>query len=104
MAIHITTPENSRIIKYEINNLGALKIDAIPPKLNVDTLNLETVKNQIVKAPDLKPADYQSILASILIGNREKATEVLNIQYVNPPKATGKPVRFDISTRSILKF
>jgi hypothetical protein len=104
MAIHITTPENSRIIKFEINNLGALKIDALSPQLNVDSLNLETIKSQIVKVPDLKPADYQSVLASLIIGNREKATEVLNIQYINPPKATGKPVRFEVGSRNIIKF
>lgn len=104
MAIHITTPENSRIIKFEINNLGALKIDALSPQLNVDTLNLESIKSQIVKVPDLKPADYQSVLASLIIGNREKATEVLNIQYINPPKATGKPVRFEVGSRNIIKF
>lgn len=104
MAIHITTPENSRIIKFEINNLGALKIDALSPQLNVDVLNLESIKSQIVKVPDLKPADYQSVLASLIIGNREKATEVLNIQYINPPKATGKPVRFEVSSRNIIKF
>jgi len=104
MAIHITTPENSRIIKFEINNLGALKIDALSPQLNVDALNLETIKSQIVKVPDLKPTDYQSVLASLIIGNREKATEVLNIQYINPPKATGKPVRFEVGSRNIIKF
>ena len=101
MAIHITTPENSRIIKFEINNMGALKIDAISPQLNVDKLNLETIKGQTLKAPDLKPADYQSILSSIVIGSNDK---VLNIQYVNPPKVLKKPAKFEVSTRTIIKF
>jgi hypothetical protein len=103
MAIHITTPDNSRIIKFEISPLGVLKIESINPSLNVDTLDLISAQSQIVKT-DLKPIDYHSILASLIIGNREKATEVLNIQYINPPKATGKPSRFEIGVASLLKF
>jgi len=103
MAIHITTPDNSRTIRFEISPLGVLKIESINPSLNIDKLDLISVRGQIVKS-DLKPADYQSVLASLIIGNREKATEVLNIQYINPPKATGKPSRFDVNTTSLLKF
>jgi hypothetical protein len=103
MAIHITTPDNSRIIKFEISPLGVLKIESINPSLNIDKLDLISVRGQIVNK-DLKPIDYHSILASLIIGNREKATEVLNIQYINPPKATGKPSRFEIGVASLLKF
>lgn len=103
MAIHITTPDNSRTIRFEISPLGVLKIESINPSLNIDKLDLISVRGQIVKS-DLKPVDYQSVLASLIIGNREKATEVLNIQYINPPKATGKPSRFEIGVASLLKF
>lgn len=100
MAIHVSTPGSSRIIRYDIQKLGNLKTFTLNPSLNVDKESYQAAydQKQIIEV-DFRPADYQSQLAAIVVSK-----SVLNINYINPLKNTGKVNRFEVQSKTIVNF
>lgn len=106
--IHIAQPGKSRIIKFEFDGrMGNIKIQTLNPSLNVDKESLSSALKsaQVIEVP-LRPADYQAQLTSLLVGESKGSTKksLININYVNPLKATGKANRFEAVPKSIINF
>jgi hypothetical protein len=104
--VHVTTPENSRKVKYSISNVGLLTIYSLNPKSDAakekfttkDGLNVALIKT------DYKAIDYQSMLASLFVQSEDKTQNVININYRNPPKTVAKPNRFEVESKRLLIF
>ena len=104
--IHVTAPENSRNVKYSISSLGVLTIHSMNPKAEASKSKLtEGGKLSSVLVPtEYKAKDYQSMFASLFVQSTDKIQNVVNIFYVNPPKAVSKPNKFEVEGKRILSF
>ena len=104
MAVHVTTPENSRIVKYSINNLGVLTIHSLAPKTTNVKLTTGAHLSDALIPTEYKGKDYQSMLASLFVQSTDKSQYVINVNYINPPKTAPKPNRFEVESKRLLTF
>jgi hypothetical protein len=104
--IHVTSPENSRNIKYSINNMGILTVYSVNPKSDSSKeMLMEGDKfSAAIISTEYKPKDYQSMLASLFIESDNKIQNVINVNYVNPPKTLQKPNKFEVESKRLLTF
>ena len=99
--MYVTTPENSRTVKYSISSLGVLTVYSLNPKSDTQKEKFTTgdgLSTALVKL-DFKGVEYQSSLASLIAGSHS-----INILYRNPPKAVQKPNRFEVESKKLLTF
>jgi len=106
MAVHVTTPENSRIVKYSISNLGVLTIHSLAPKTTNVKLTTGAHLSDALIPTEYKGKDYQSMLASLFVQSSasDKSQYIVNINYINPPKTAPKPNRFEVESKRLLSF
>lgn len=104
--IHVTSPENSRNVKYSVNNMGILTIYSMNPKSVATKENLvsgEDLSIALIKT-EYKAKDYQNMLASLFVQSIDKVHNVININYVTFPKTVQKPNKFEVESKRLLSF
>lgn len=103
--IHVTANPENKLLKYSINKLGVLQLEILSAGVSADNESFTSVKEiKQLLTPSVKPGSYQSQLASLLYtgakGDNKKVAIELN--YINPIKATGKPNRFEVQLGTII--
>ncbi len=104
--VHVTTPENSRVVKYSINSLGLLTVYSLNPKAAATKEKFtdgDALSGALIQT-DYKAIDYQSMLASLFVQSSDKVQNVINIYYKNPPKTVSKPNKFEVESKRLLMF
>lgn len=107
--INISSPDkkfHSGIIGYSIDNLGNLVVRSLNPMIVPDKYQLISgmdYDQDVVIKTSFKPKEYQSSMASIIV-DADKSLSSINITYVNPPKALGKPNKFDVDSKKLPSF
>ena len=104
--INISSPDkkfHSGIIGYSIDNLGNLIVRSLNPMIVPDKYQLivgQDYNQDVVIKTSFKSKEYQALVASFVIDN-VKSLSSINITYVNPPKALGKPNKFDVDSKKL---
>lgn len=100
--MYVTTPENSRIVKYSIDSkYGVLSVYSLNPKSDAQKEKFTTgngLSTALVEV-NFRAVEYQSLLASLIAGSHS-----INIIYKNPIKAIQKPNRFEVESKKLLTF